>query len=709
MDLEKFFSKNRLKKENEKEREQKTDLFNQSLINKKRYIGLLNKFFSEKILDTSNYIYLKEFMREKGPLTKIMKFYEILKDVTNNINLENSIKEEFNEIIKTIFPHMIEFKPENIVNDIQIYNQNIITFTKDQIEGIRGMCNFIYNPEKRIYSLYGYAGTGKTTVITKLIHFLFYKNYINSIVFSAPTNKAVNVLKSKFRSDLDDLMKNKFNKEVTNNTSFDDVIDQLDQNGYKINFLTIHKLLNYKNDFDIEGERIFIKGDKASILNFDLVIVDECSMIPLTMIIQLITEAFKVDLTKKIPKVIFIGDPAQLPPVNEKISLIFAKTDKDFDLELFRNDYLKNCNEYFEKNVQNNIKKEFDEFKKRLISMENVTLKQVMRSNDTNVVDICNEVRSWVLNEIKAPKTYKFVGKKVKIYKNQKDKFQTEWFKKCLNNFKDDGANNLVSNIILTWTNKQTDEYNDKIRKTLYNKENLNKFEIGDLLILTDFYNLKDDDDNTKGYKDKKEKESKKFYTSEQIKVTDIEHVIKAIPEFAEKLPKNLRKVHGLNDIEEKYVKMVKLINSKTVRKYNVWKLFVHKLNDIVTNTIPNTHVIYVIEDPYEQILINDRRFAAERIKELRTYYKNVHKEHMNMIDKDVIRLLWREVNTNLVTPFANVNQGTSISCHRSQGSSFYNVFVDADDILKNRNGNEAKRCLYTAMTRTSNELHILI
>ena len=35
-------------------------------------------------------------------------------------------------------------------------------------------------------------------------------------------------------------------------------------------------------------------------------------------------------------------------------------------------------------------------------------------------------------------------------------------------------------------------------------------------------------------------------------------------------------------------------------------------------------------------------------------------------------------------------------------------VFVDAHDIFKNNNANEAKRCIYTALTRTSNELHIL-
>ena len=36
-------------------------------------------------------------------------------------------------------------------------------------------------------------------------------------------------------------------------------------------------------------------------------------------------------------------------------------------------------------------------------------------------------------------------------------------------------------------------------------------------------------------------------------------------------------------------------------------------------------------------------------------------------------------------------------------------TYIKSKDIFKNRNQNEAKRCIYTALTRSSNELHILI
>ena len=53
------------------------------------------------------------------------------------------------------------------------------------------------------------------------------------------------------------------------------------------------------------------------------------------------------------------------------------------------------------------------------------------------------------------------------------------------------------------------------------------------------------------------------------------------------------------------------------------------------------------------------------------------------------------------------LKHGFAITTHRSQGSSRRNVFVVADDILANTNRDEAKRCLYTAVTRATTKVFI--
>tara|TARA_B110000211_G_scaffold232817_1_gene297422 strand:+ start:622 stop:783 length:162 start_codon:yes stop_codon:yes gene_type:complete len=47
-------------------------------------------------------------------------------------------------------------------------------------------------------SLFGYAGTGKTTMIAETIGFLILNKNIKKVCFTASTNKATDVLKSKF-------------------------------------------------------------------------------------------------------------------------------------------------------------------------------------------------------------------------------------------------------------------------------------------------------------------------------------------------------------------------------------------------------------------------------------------------------------------------------------------------------------------------------
>jgi len=49
------------------------------------------------------------------------------------------------------------------------------------------------------------------------------------------------------------------------------------------------------------------------------------------------------------------------------------------------------------------------------------------------------------------------------------------------------------------------------------------------------------------------------------------------------------------------------------------------------------------------------------------------------------------------------------MTVHKSQGSTFENVFVDAEDILANPNREEALRCLYVAVSRASHNVIVNI
>jgi hypothetical protein len=647
---------------------------------KDTYLQIIKNLLNDNTIDAYTYNKIINFYKIRGNLLLLSSYNDIMGKIQNNDKVSQEIKTKLHQTSQKIFAHL--YKITTTIID------PTIKFTDDQLNAIKNIIIFLSNKDDYTFRLNGFAGTGKTTTIAKLLIFLLSKRYIRSVVFVAPTNKAVNVQKSKFRTDIKSLI-------AEDNLSLNQQLDVLETKGITVHFLTIHKLLNYKNDFDADGSRIFVKNDKKSnIALYDLVVVDECSMVPFGINVNIFDSIEtilrsagkdKSDINK-VPKVLFVGDPAQLPPVNESVSIIFSTTPADFDIELYKK----------EAPPEN-----FDSFVKKVISQKTVTLEQVVRSNDDSVVGLCNEIRAWVLNKIPFPKMGQYAGGKVKMYKYDKTKTKTDtkWFNTCLNYFKQ----HETSNIILTWTNRQCDIYNTKLRQLLFNKEKLNTFEKGDILILNDFYNIKESIIETKA-------KGKQFYTSEQIKVVAVEETMKAVPEFSEALPKRISKIEGAAFVEDKFKKTIKAINKGITRKYDTWKLHVQKLNEItVKDSIPEVYHLYCVKDSHKNLLEKDKQFASEKIRELRKLFMTFMKDKLDILDKEVIRPLWREWNSRLWEPFADCNQGACQTVHKCQSSTYYNVFVDAHDILLNQNPNDAKRCLYTAFTRTSNELHVLL
>jgi len=663
---------------------------------KNLFIKIINNLQKEGFINLVENIKLIHFIQTGGTIVYMAEYIQIYNKLLNS-EIDKELKLKIIKLSRKIFSHLYEINNiietdnikevniDNIIEEICKYNNEDIEFTKDQKDAIYKIINFLYNPIEKTFGLYGYAGTGKTTLITKLINFLILKNYIKSIVFTAPTNKAVNVIKSKFKDNIDNLLKFKLNKTTTD--TLDNQLNELDKNGYKIEFLTIHKLLNFQNEYNIYGEKAFIKKGESDLNKYDLIIIDECSMISYE-IINIIFKELRTNKNNinKIPKIIFVGDPAQLPPVNEKVSVIFNNKLSDFD------------------SIKNLVKDEeyinFEILLNEIINQSSIVLQQIVRTNNNNIIGINNEIRNWITNSIKQPIIGKFKGNNVFIYKyKNENKINTQWFNKYLDNIKNN--NILLSNIILTWTNNQTNEYNNKIRHLIFNKEKLNEFEIGDILILNDFYNLNDENKSKK----------KRFYTSEQIKIINIDEVIKVVSNISIEV-KNiyLQKLPYFNIIKKKYEDTINIINKLITRKYNVWKMYVNLLNETnINNTIPDTYIMYVLKKESKELIQKDIKIASDKIKELRNYYSNNYKNELKILDQNIIKQLWYEMNKILIEPFAEVNYGTSITVHKSQGSTYYNVYVDIDDIFKNNNINELKRCIYTALTRTVNELHILI
>ncbi|MGB2243867.1 MAG: ATP-dependent DNA helicase [Flavobacteriaceae bacterium] len=186
---------------------------------------------------------------------------------------------EFEQLIIDSFP----FAPTNI-----------------QLHSIRMLSDFLCNPtDKQIFVLRGYAGTGKTTLISTLVKKLW--NISMKSVQMAPTGRAAKVISS-----------------YTNSVSF-----------------TIHrKIYHVKSEKDA-GIRFTPAVNKHKNTLF---IVDEASMISDT---QVEKSSLLEDLISYVHsghkcKLLLVGDTAQLPPVHSELSpaLDDQYLERNFDCSL---------------------------------------------------------------------------------------------------------------------------------------------------------------------------------------------------------------------------------------------------------------------------------------------------------------------------------------------------------------------------------------
>lgn len=87
-------------------------------------------------------------------------------------------------------------------------------------------------------------------------------------------------------------------------------------------------------------------------------------------------------------------------------------------------------------------------------------------------------------------------------------------------------------------------------------------------------------------------------------------------------------------------------------------------------------------------------------------FHLNNRLNELSMEAKSGKRYKWREF-WQLKEAFNAVRHSYAITSHRSQGSSYLKVFVDLEDLMLNRNRQEAFRSLYVACTRQREELHV--
>jgi len=198
--------------------------------------------------------------------------------------------------------------------------------TQEQKIALDNLRRFFKGTEGKAHLLLGHAGTGKTTLITTLVHLMLHKTNMN-VAIICPTHKAVKITRklSPFTNAFREFSNDRAKVNMASHS--------------RVHYATVHSLLGLKLSI-VDGKEVYAPNKymegQEPIGGFDVVIVDECSMLgksgdskeALSLVDELLS--WKDDLV-----LIFVGDSDQIPPVNKKglikgISTVFAQSYHEF-------------------------------------------------------------------------------------------------------------------------------------------------------------------------------------------------------------------------------------------------------------------------------------------------------------------------------------------------------------------------------------------
>jgi len=309
---------------------------------------------------------------------------------------------------------------EKIEKEKRGYKNSLTSMNSSQRKFIRKVEEFVKQDQYKYYYLFGYAGTGKTYVLLHAVKLFLRQNLFQHIYLCSPTHKALNVMRS--YAHLNGIL----------HTS-------------RLSFYTIQKLLNFYPYICYQsGLKKFKNRRGGEKFSRTCIIIDECSMISRDM-----RENIESYLEGDI-KIIFVGDPAQLPPIGEIHSGVFEEAE----------DYLYSSH-----------------------------FRKIVRSKSSQITKICRCLREWdgesdLYSRILEIRQKFQDGEKNFLLYHQYDQFvKSSWFQRMIQSIQ--GGRNPI---ILTWRNKTAKKYNFEIRKYIHTNTSLEEYLPNDFIIVNNSY-----------------------------------------------------------------------------------------------------------------------------------------------------------------------------------------------------------------------------
>ncbi|WP_324280749.1 exodeoxyribonuclease V subunit alpha [Borreliella garinii] len=353
----------------------------------------------------------------------LMEFNKL--KITTPLILENNIYiytqknyREEEELIKQIIKRLENHKSELNDNEIQniISNLNTSNLNKEQITSMRKAL------KSNFFLLSGGPGTGKTTTINyilKAINQTLNNKKKRLVAITAPTGKA----SLRLQTSIDYSFKN---LEIECNT---------------IQKLLGIKFINKKNLYDEENQ-----------LNFDVIIIDEASMVDAYTFLKLLKA------TPITTKLIIVGDKNQLPSVNE--GNVYSSL---LGIKKINNDNVEDLKENFRSNKEINLlskaiyKEDSTLICKYINNNENIKLKEIEKINlKKDLIEYINNLYRKIptfnlklVKESKIETILETLLENIILSSKNFGKFGTKTLNEIIKNYLKKTYGNLIGQIIM--------------------------------------------------------------------------------------------------------------------------------------------------------------------------------------------------------------------------------------------------------------------
>lgn len=451
------------------------------------------------------------------------------------------------------------------------------------------LIDFVNSTKKKIFILKGYAGTGKTTLMSGLIKYLKEEEIKYSLL--ATTGRAAKILSNKTKATANTIHSHIY--------VFNELSDDLE------------KMSNVQKDLavDDKGQISLVFGLRTfNSTDENVYIIDESSMVSNTVDKSSSFAEFgsgdllnDILLYDKNGKFIFVGDPCQLPPINQTTSPALSK-------------------EYIE------LKYGYD--------VSSFELTEIVRQKKTNgIIEASNKIRA--VHALNPP--VKWANLPLKGHNNiHLHSSHVNLLNHYIDHLKKKGFNEAT---MICQTNKHCAELNKIIRNSLYG--NVNRVVEGDLLMVT-----------------------QNNYVSSLVNGDQV--TVKKIGQQEYRC--------GLSFIQ---VEVEELVSKKNYSLLLIEDI----LYSLGTNLKNKQHKDLIID-----------------------YFQRMQKKGIKQKDKIFKENMLTDVYLNALKAVF----GNAITCHKSQGGEWEEVFLYLDNKIHGLPKPEIYQWWYTAITRAKNNLHIV-